>query len=261
MKTNILKQLTGFLIVSILVVSGCEEGLYKSISPIEGSFIINGGEYSTSSKTATLNINIANADEMRFSNVDGHWREEWESYSSKREWTLADGAGEKIIYAQFRRRLSRKTIIKTARIILEDGTVSRLAINSGSYYTLSTSVTLKVNTTGITETRFRNYGQAWEEWQEYSPGGAAWTLPAGTGEKVVYGELKDASGKIISVSDTIIMADAETLVFILNDGVSGTFSNSITINSHIPNAQKMRLSNDGINWTAWEDYLFAKKYM
>ncbi len=107
------------LLLSIIGLIGCKEGLVDSCPPIEGGFSINNGDYHTELTTVSLNIAVNNADEMRFSNNDKTWSD-WELYSITKEWDLERGAGVKTVYGEFRYRHSLRQIKKSEIITVTD---------------------------------------------------------------------------------------------------------------------------------------------
>jgi hypothetical protein len=81
--------------------------VYDPIAPT-GSLQINGGAAATASREVTLQLTAADAggsglDAMRLANGGGA-ATAWEPFQATKAWTLAGGAGTKIVYAQFRDR-------------------------------------------------------------------------------------------------------------------------------------------------------------
>lgn len=75
-------------------------GLTQSIPSPSGSMKINNGAAETTTYPVTLQINILDAAEMRFSNNGTSWSE-WEPFSATKNWTMA-GYGKKSVFGQFR---------------------------------------------------------------------------------------------------------------------------------------------------------------
>jgi hypothetical protein len=73
-------------------------------TPPSGSIVINNGAPSVGSKDVTLYLYAQDLEsgvsKMRFRNQDQNWTD-WEMYSSHKNWRLAEGNGEKIVYVQF----------------------------------------------------------------------------------------------------------------------------------------------------------------
>ncbi|MEI6267067.1 MAG: hypothetical protein WCP14_04230, partial [bacterium] len=73
-----------------------------------------------------------------------------------------------------------------------------LAIEAGSKYVTSTTVTLNLSATddggsGVSQMQFSNDGTTWPGWETYAVT-KTWTLDSGDGEKTVYGKFRDNAG-------------------------------------------------------------------
>ncbi len=86
-----------------------------------------------------------------------------------------------------------------------------LSVAGGSPTTTTSAVTLQVSatdpapSTGLTQMRFSNDGQAWSPFQAYAAS-APWTLSKGDGNKVVYAQFRDSVGNVsTTVSDSIAL--------------------------------------------------------
>jgi len=68
-----------------------------------GTFAIADGAEETGNLEVELNSDVEGAMEMRFTNDDEEWPEEWVEYSDTHDWVLADGPdGVRTVYAQYR---------------------------------------------------------------------------------------------------------------------------------------------------------------
>ncbi|MCP4135754.1 MAG: hypothetical protein GY754_32600 [bacterium] len=144
----------------IVLVSSCEEGLYQSVPPVSGEFSINSGEPSTFSRSVSLSVLVDNVDDMRFSNDLELWSE-WERFASAKSWLLGEGAGEKIVYGEFRRNGSLAVVAKTARVTLANIADCEFLIENGLSSVFSNSVTLNMNSAGMSQMRFSNDNSSW----------------------------------------------------------------------------------------------------
>ena len=86
-----------------------------------------------------------------------------------------------------------------------------VSVAGGSPTTTTSAVTLQVSatdpapSTGLTQMRFSNDGQAWSPFQPYAAS-APWTLSKGDGNKVVYAQFRDSVGNVsTTVSDSIAL--------------------------------------------------------
>ncbi len=244
---------------SLFLLLACEEGLYHSIPPLEGSLTINNNQPNTYARSVQLSMDINDAYEMRFSNSDGLWSE-WEQYSSSRDWVLNDGYGEKIVYAEFRRRFSTTPVRESAGIVLLNTNENFFSINNNAAKIISGSVSLQIDAFGAVEMRFSNDNTIWSEWEPYSSS-KSWELEAGLGSRTVYAELLDSAGNSTDMNDSVFVVepvDAGSSGFVINI-VPGSFVSTVTFNMNVTGAVEMRFSYDGLFWTDWESYSSAKE--
>jgi hypothetical protein len=82
--------------------------------------------------------------------------------------------------------------------------VGSMKVSAGAVYATSTTVTVDSTVTGVTGMRVQNAGGAWSAWGSYAPS-TAWTLAAGDGFKTVSAQYRFATGKSLTLSDTIIL--------------------------------------------------------
>jgi hypothetical protein len=80
-----------------------------------------------------------------------------------------------------------------------------VVINREAYETTIPQVALYMYGAGwATEMRFRNENGTWSNWQAYTPN-VNWTLSSGNGTKTVNAEIRNSTGEVRSVSDTIML--------------------------------------------------------
>ncbi|MCP4135894.1 MAG: hypothetical protein GY754_33305 [bacterium] len=257
---NLLKSL--LVLALFALIPGCEEGLYQS-SPgaVDGGVSINNNEGTTYSRTITLQLNINDAHEMRFSLDANHWSE-WENYSSIKEYTLDESFGEQFIYAEFRRRHSLRITEITASITLIKMNGSGFTINSGSDFTDSSTVSLSLTVSGAVQMRFSNDNSTWSAWEAYSSI-KSWDLEAGLGFHTVYAEFLDSAGNNTAMDDSISvvdMADAGSSSFVINNDLPTSFLQTVSFDMNVNGAVEMRFSYDGLFWTDWESYNSQKTW-
>ena len=145
-----------------------------------------------------------------------------------------------------------------------------ITINNDDAYTTSTSVTLTLTgtdtTSGIYQITYSNDG-LWdtELWEIFSPT-KTWTLPSGDGAKEVHCQIEDNAGLVSGTySDTIILDTASpTGSLTIDEGATYTNSSRVTLTlsaqDSTSNVVQIRFSNDGINWSNWENYNKSKSW-
>lgn len=193
--------------------SGAEVEISDTIEyvaePIVVSVVINQGDEYTISLDVILNMDVLNAEEMRFSNDNINWTA-WEFYGSNpiriKDWTLAPpegGEGIRVVYANFRNGYGTASASDTIRYVIPIPVTGGFVINNDDETTLNKNVVLNVNVAGAYKMRFRNeiYG-TWSNWYPIpaSPfeGDVDWTLLDGYGVKRVYGEFASITSMINS---------------------------------------------------------------
>jgi len=118
--------------------------------PTGGSIAINGGAIVTTDPSVTLTLGwpvdrFCLIKSMRFSDDGVTWGT-WRDTINDTGYTLADGSGERIVYAQFRDFADNvsEPISDTIRLDTGVGSDSLMTINHGATWTNSTGVTLTV---------------------------------------------------------------------------------------------------------------------
>lgn len=168
--------------------------------------------------------------------------------------------------------------------------VVSVAINGGDMKTQNPQVTVSVtavdpavsnwtsdpsdDASGIVGIRFSNDGQIWSSWAAFPATGPSapgqqvsdvfnWTLSAGSGGKTVYVEVEDQAGNVSSPAvATIELVESQppSAQLVLNGGNRVTTSTQVqamvpvTGGSGDPSTWKMRFSDGGASWGAWQAY-------
>jgi serine protease AprX len=105
------------------------------------------------------------------------------------------------------------------------GPTGTIQVQSGAAAVAATGVTVQVfasdDSTGVTQMRVRNSGDAWGEWQAYAAS-FPWTLSAGEGVKTVDVQLMDAAGNPSGTLQDSLLLDltAPTGTFTLSGGAA-----------------------------------------
>ena len=86
--------------------------------PIAIFFRINQGQATTEKATVSLFMKAKKADFMKISNTSKFTGAIWESYSEKKDWTLKEGGGQKVIYIKFKDNAQNTSPMKFASVTL-----------------------------------------------------------------------------------------------------------------------------------------------
>ncbi|MCP4136564.1 MAG: hypothetical protein GY754_36680 [bacterium] len=259
------RRINTFLFVLILLVFtvGCEEGLFQTPITHEGQITINDDQPYAYSRDVTLQLEVEDAEEMRFSNSDGLWSD-WEGYTNTKVWKLSEGTGEKIVFAEFRRRLRVSAVRKSDTIMLVGANTCSMVIENDEAIVFASEVELTLSATGSAEMRFSNSNdtESWAAaaWQPYQTT-TTWTMAAGSGTRTVYGEFRDSAGNIILLNDSITVADSSMFSMIIDYPGGDINATSVGLNSSVSGAVNMRFRNDeGASWSSWEAYNTSRSW-
>ena len=140
-------------------------------------------------------------------------------------------------------------------------TNTSVSINGGAAASPSPDVTLTLFATGATEMRLSNDNVTFTAYRPYTAS-QAWSLPNADGNQTVYVQYRDAAGdESPVVSDTIAVDTVvPTGTVSINGGAESTTSPEVTLTLSGADAapatgvKEMRLSNDGVTYTAYRPY-------
>ena len=79
-----------------------------------------------------------------------------------------------------------------------------MKLSAGAVYAMSTAVTVDSTVTLATSIRVQNAGGAWSSWMPYAAS-TSWTLSPGDGLKSVSAQYRFATGKSLTMTDTITL--------------------------------------------------------
>ena len=246
-----------------------------------GTILINSGDKYTNSTSVTLTLSASDPDSpgspsspgsgvstMRFRNEGGSWSSE-EQYNTSKSWTVTSDDGTKTVYVQYKDNVGNWSGAIDDTIILDTTPpTGSILINNGDAYTKFTSVTLSLwvsDSSGVSKMKFKNEGGSWSNEENYATT-KSWTLIPGDGEKTVYVQYKDNSGKWSdSISDTIILdTTPPTGSILINGGAEYTNSTSVTLTLSASDSgsgvSRMKFSNDGSNWSGEENYAPSRSW-
>ena len=147
-----------------------------------------------------------------------------------------------------------------------------ILINNALSTTTSPDVTLALTWgggegTGPTRMRFSDDGAHWTAWETLKAT-RAYTLPGPDGYKTVRVQYRDSLGNNSPVFSDYIRLDSTppTGTIIINNGASTTASRSVSLGLTWTDGAgsgvgRMRFSDDGAHWTAWETLKHTRAYM
>ncbi len=161
------------------------------------SLKINNGVGWTSSSDVTLGLYAYAASECRLSNDDQNWGS-WEPYSTKKNWKLSSGEGEKTIYYECKNKTGGDIGVASAQIsysAIPQKPPSSLSIqiNNGEDYASSETLHLSLDATGAFECRLREGSMNWSVWENYIPT-KIFTVSGTDGAKTIYYQCRNNHG-------------------------------------------------------------------
>jgi hypothetical protein len=177
------------------------------------SMAINNGDKFTNSNKVKLDLNAkddySGLDKVSLS-IDNTTWSSWESYTSKKDYTLITGDGTKHVYCRVMDKFGNIGYAHNS-IILDTASPKNLSItiDGGAAQTNSTKVTLTLaaidQLSGVDQMSFSSDGNTWSTWEEFTKT-RSYQLSSGDGTKTVHFRVRDSAGNIAKpVSDTIVL--------------------------------------------------------
>ena len=162
------------------------------------SIEIDNGDDWTNSRDVKLGLYCFAADKCRYRNENDDWSA-WESYTTKKYWTLSSGEGDKTVHYNCKDANGNDLGSESAEIYYskkEPVPPSSLSIkiNNGASHTSSREVTLKLSAKNADACRYKNSADVWTSYEDYTTS-RQWTLSAGDGNKKVYYQCKNDYGR------------------------------------------------------------------
>jgi len=276
---------------------GYSDGIKVEIIPPDttapvGTIKINNDAVYANSKAVTLNLSAqdeqggSGLDKMQFSNNNNNWSTP-ENYASSKSWTLASGDGNKTVYVKYEDSAGNWSNSYSDTIILDESAPSAPVVTDDGPTTpsdsqLHCSWASSENTSGISEYQYKisqdsASGQTIIDWTS-----------TGTDTEVTKTELSLTDGKTYCFSvkaennaglwSDIGYSDGITVELVSLDTTPPT--GSITVENDASYAgsaavilnltaednpggsglDKMRLSNNNINWSSPENYASSKSW-
>ncbi len=156
-------------------------------------------------------------------------------------------------------------------VVETDPPTGSVLVNGGARYTVSLETMLDLtwddgDGSGVTGVRFSNNGATWSPWQKPAPQ-VPWSLAPGDGLKTVRAQFRDKAGNVSDrYSDSILLDTAPpTGSILINDGAVSTGDLAVTLkltwaDGAGSGVSRMRFSNNGATWSAWEPVAAAKAW-
>ncbi|MCL6590873.1 MAG: Ig-like domain repeat protein [Firmicutes bacterium] len=256
-------------------------------TPPSGSLAIQGTDPNnryTNSANITLSvtnikdINGSGIDKIRFGNANNEKDySAWEPCNSgsftKYNWQLPGGDGPKTVYAQLKDKVGNIATLQQS-IILDTTPPQNgmLVINDGEPYTHDSNVSLTLSasdSSGVTGMRFSNNGKDFSTPEPYSPGPRNWPLDfSDEGDKTVYVQFQDGAGNWTTqeIKATIFYDNTPPNgSIVINGGEKYTNNAAVTLRLAVNDSRgapvsRVRFSNDGSNYSAWEPFTMVKSW-
>ena len=118
----------------------------------------------------------------------------------------------------------------------------------------------------VSRMRFSDYGAHWTAWQTLAAT-LPYTLPAGDGYKTVRVQFRDALGNVSATLSDYIRLDTTTPTgsIVIDAGAATTSSQGVLLSLNWTDGPgagvtRMRFSDDGAHWTAWENPWTTRAY-
>jgi hypothetical protein len=242
--------------------------------PTKLKIVINNDKEFINTTGVDLNLNSEDSGSgvynMSFS-TDGITWTQWEPYNISKTFILSTGDGEKIVYFKVQDRAGNIADHVVDSIFLDSTPPTELSIiiNDNCKYTNSIQETLFLSASdslsGIFEMSFSFNGKSWDTWEPYSNLKSI-TLPASDGEKTIYFAVNDYAKNLAIKSKKIILdtSSPHSSSITINNGAIETNSSiiylKISAKDNLSGVYQMSFSNNGEQWSEWENYSSLKEY-
>ncbi len=240
-----------------------------------GTIKINNDAVNTNNAMVTLSQTWTDGSgsgvtQMQFSD-DGLVWTAWEPVAATRSYLLPGTDDTKTVRVRYRDAAGFISDPFSDAILLDTTPpTGSIVINSNKSATNSVNATLSLTWldgtgSGVVRMRFSNDGSTWTAWEPLLAT-RAYTLPAGDGYKTVRVQFLDGANNRSAVYSDYIRLDttAPTGSIIINGGAATTSTPYVSLgldwNDAGTGVTRMRFSDNGSTWTAWETLVHTRPY-
>lgn len=172
----------------------------------EPSILINNGDTKTKIRKVALKLSgPIGVKQMELSNFENFLDAKWEDYQQEKTWYLDYGTSTKKVFVRFKDKDNKISELYYDSILLESpAMVALVEINGGQVSTDSRYVIVSSTYSDGVESFRVNHENSFTgiSLQPVSRS-IVWTLPAGSGNKSIFAQFKDASGEVKIVEKRI----------------------------------------------------------
>lgn len=250
--------------------------------PLKGSVKILAENLQINTQTVQLELSAEGADEMLIANDLKFTNAKWETFRTKKAWTVVGEDGVKTVFAKFRKKqiidrtskekpYSNESVVVVDKIGLDTKAPQNGSIridNSAKYSTdINKHVLLRLATASAVEMMISNSEDFKDaKWQPYQFYVQDWVLEGEDGEKKVFAKFRDKAGnESPPVSATILLDRQEpyNIEFAIDGGKPCTndASHKVKLQFKAEGALQMAIGNTpNISNSAWENYKENKNW-
>jgi hypothetical protein len=194
-----------------------------------------------------------------------------EGYLLIKDYILPSGDGVKTVFCKVQDSAGNIETYIFDNIILDTTSPEELSvqINNDAEYTNSADVILDLSAndmlSGLDGMSFSYDEITWTDWEPFNTK-KSMILPSGDGEKTIYFRVKDKAGNYQHTTDAITFdtSPPHSLLIVINNGNAITNSKSVVLSiiakDDTSGLHQMSFSDDGVLWSAWEDFAFTRSY-
>lgn len=234
------------------------------------AFLINGGASYTSNISVRLSIFVDGASGMYITNVaDCTSGGSWETYATKKNWTLGQTNATATIFAKFKDNAENESLCISASIIHDDvvPTDASIIINDGATYSSTTVVRVSLTAVGSNQMYITNVpacasGGAWENYTT----SRLWTLGQTNTTATVFAKFRDNSGNVTACVSASIVHNVAPIDESISINDNNDFTDSMTVDLTLSStgATQMYITNDAAECDTggiWEDFVAKKSWV
>jgi hypothetical protein len=230
------------------------------------SIVVGDGSGYTFVYSVDVYMNATQARDCRLSNDGEEWSD-WSVYLRKTKWQLAQGMGNKTVYAQCRGSDGTLSAVVSYEITVDTypPPFITININSGARTTSSQDVRLGLYAYAAAQCRFSNDNGTWSAWENYTTS-RNWTLSGGNGRKTVSFNCVKRNGESVGTASASIdfyfvpSAPPSGMAITVNVANSTTSQKTVGLSLSATLADECRLGENGLTWTAWSAYKTSASY-